>query len=235
MNKIDRDYQEFFKEELYGGFVSFLIDKYGASKVNDLLDDEPLFTKKGVHYKLQRQLNEFFNMYPHIEKKFVFNRKKCMQLRNVCGGTLLFPIDESDDPFMVKSGLRVPEFIPVLESIPRASNKVKAGSARMKGQTFKGNWHEKPYTTPKKLTVYFKRGYANAIKKSTMSFMVDSRSDAIDILLVRYKNKIAFADILNTESFEFVKRVKKPRPPKVKKEKSSPEERWDMFTGRDKS
>ena len=85
MHKGDRDYQEFFKEELYGGFVSFLIDKYGASKINDILNDEPLFTKKGVYYKLQRQLNEFFNMYPHIEKKFVFNRKKCIQLRLLDG------------------------------------------------------------------------------------------------------------------------------------------------------
>lgn len=208
MNKIDRNYQEFFKEELYGGFVSFLIDKYGASKVNDILDDEPLFTKKGVYYKLQRQLNEFFNVNPQIEKTFAFNRRKCIQLRNVCGGTLLFPINTSDDPFMVKTGFRVPEFIPVLESIPRASNRVKASAGPMKGQTFKGNWHEKPYIIPKKLTVYFKRGYANAIKKSTMSFMVDSRSDAINILLVIYKNKIAFADILNTEEFVFVKRKK---------------------------
>jgi hypothetical protein len=211
MHKSDRDYQEFFKEELYDGFVSFLIDKYGASKVNDLLGDEPLFTKKGVNYKLKRQLNEFFNINPRIEKKFASNRGKCIQLRNVCGGTLLFPIDSSDDSFMIKTGLRVPEVIPVMENIPRATNKVKASAARMKGQTFKGNWHEKSYLVPRKLTVYFKKGYANSVGKSTLTFWVDSRSEAIDILLNRYKNKVAFADILNTESFEFVKRIIKPK------------------------
>ena len=47
---------------------------------------------------------------------------------------------------------------------------------------------------------------------------VHSVSEAVDILLVRYKNKVAFADILNTEEFTFVKRIKKPR--KVKRKES---------------
>lgn len=208
MSQNDRNYSEFFKEELHNGFVQYLLNEYGAGKINEILGDQSLITKKGVNNLVRLQFNKFLNLNPQVEKRFVQERGRCLTLRNISGGDLRFPIDGNDDPLMVKEGLRPYEFIPVLEDIPRASNKVKASAASMTGQVFKTDWHEEEYLVPRKLTVYFKRGYANAIKKSTMTFWVSSRSEAMSILLDRYKNKVAFANILNTEEFNFVRRDK---------------------------
>jgi hypothetical protein len=224
MTQDERNYQEFFKEELYDGFVRFLLNKYGSATIIEIVDDESIITKKGVHHLLKRQFNEFLNRNPRIEKRFVEERGRCLNLRNVSGGALRFPVDAKDDKLMGKLNFRPHEIIPMQESVPRASARIKASAAPMTGQVFKDNWHEKLYLSPRKLTVYFKRGYANAIRKSTMTFWVSSRSEAMDILINRYKNKVAFADILNTESFEFVKRIRKPRKAKDVKLK-----RTDMY------
>jgi hypothetical protein len=216
-SKDERSYQDFFKEEVYGGFVQHLLDKYGSAKIIALVDDEPIMTKKGVHFLLRKQFNEFLNKNPQIEKKLVYNKNRFFSLRNICDQPLRFPVDPDDDMLMVKQKLRPVAFIPVDNNIPRATKHVKRVAKKMVGQKLKGDWHEEKYISPKRLTIYFKRGYAKAINKSTASFLVESRSEAMYILLDKYKNKVAFADIVGTEEFAFVKRVKKPRKEKLAK------------------
>jgi hypothetical protein len=205
INHDEKNYQDFFKEELYGGFVNYLIDKYGAKSVISTLRDDQLITKKGVNFLFRRQFNEFLSLNPEIAKEFARNHGRCMSLRNICGGSLAFPIDTQDDILMVRENIRVPEAIPVQNDIPRAGKEIKGVAARMRGQTIKGDSNEKKYRVSKRLTIHFKEGYATKIGKTTESFMVDSRSEAMDILLVRYEKRVAYAIIQNEEEFCFVK------------------------------
>jgi hypothetical protein len=201
------NYQDFFKEELYDGFVRFLLNEYGSSKVINLIDDEPVITKKGVHSRLRRQFNEFLNKNPKIERKFVEGGQKFLNLRNVAGGTLYFPINSEDDMLMSKLRLRAHYFIPVDEkSIPRASNKVKNSAETMKGQILKGDWSEDKFIVPRRLTIHFKRGYAKAIGKTTICTKVESMQQVNNLLFDIYENKVAFAQFEDGKNYEFVKR-----------------------------
>ncbi|MHA1199469.1 MAG: hypothetical protein ACTSQF_09100 [Candidatus Heimdallarchaeaceae archaeon] len=204
-NYNDRSYQDFFKEELYGGFVQYLLDEYGARTINDLLRDDPLVTKKGFNFLVTRQLNEFLQLNPEIAKVFAINRRRCMNLRNIGGGNLAFPIDTEDDGLMVRENLRVSEVVPSAELSARATKEMKRSATSMKGQTIKGYGNEKCYPFPKRLTVHFKEGYATKIGKTTESFHVNSRSEAIMILLDRFEKKVAYATIQGEEEFCFVK------------------------------
>jgi hypothetical protein len=204
-NYTDRSYQDFFKEELYGRFVQYLLDEYGARTIIDLLRDDPLVTKKGFNFLVNRQLNEFLQLNPAIMKVFVENRRRCINLRNISGGVLAFPISTEDDMLMVRESLRTPEYIPVVDDTARASKGIKKLAVPMKGHTLKGDVNEKKYLMPKRLTVHFKEGYATKIQKTTLSFNVDSRSDAMHILLDRFEKKVAYATIQGEEEFCFVK------------------------------
>jgi len=200
----DRNYQDFFKEELYDGFVQYLLDKYGAKTIITLLRDHPLVTKKGFNLRVVEQFNEFLELNPAIRKVFLENRRKCYSLRNVAGGPLAFPVDNEDDMLMITEGLRPPEVIPA--ALPtRATKEMKRSAGPMKGQTLKGDGNEKKYVALKQLTVHFKEGYATKIGKTTLSFMVESRSEAMYILLDRFEKRVAYATIQGEEEFCFVK------------------------------
>lgn len=205
-NYNDRSYQDFFKEELYGGFVQYLLDEYGARTIIDLLRDDPLVTKKGFNFLVTKQLNEFLQLNPEVAKVFVENRRRCMNLRNIGGGNLAFPIDTEDDGLMIRENLRVPEVVPSVELSARATKEMKRLASPMKGQTARSyDSNVKKYRFPKRLTVHFKEGYATKIEKTTLSFLVDSRSEAIMILLDRFEKKVAYATIQGEEEFCFVK------------------------------
>ena len=204
-NYTDRSYQDFFKEELYGGFVQYLLDEYGARTIIDLLRGDPLVTKKGFNFLVSGQLNKFLQLNPAIMKVFTENRRRCMNLRNISGGTLAFPIDTEDDILMVRESLRTPEYIPVVDDIVRATKGIKKLAIPMKGHTLKGDINEKKYLIPKRLTIHFKEGYATKIQKTTMSLLVESRSDAMYMLLDRFEKKVAYATIQGVEEFCFVK------------------------------
>jgi len=201
----DRSYQDFFKEELYGGFVQYLLDEYGARTIIDLLRGDPLVTKKGFNFLVAKQMNEFLELNPAINIVFAKNRRRCMNLRNIGGGELAFPVDNDDDMLMVREGLRVSEVIPVENHIARATKQMKRSAGPMKGQIIRSDPKEKKYLFPKRLTVHFKEGYAKKIEKTTLSFMVNSRSDATDIILNRFEKRVAYATILGEEEFVFVK------------------------------
>ena len=201
----DRSYQDFFKEELYGGFVRYLLHKFGAMRVNTILRDDALVTKKGVHVSFRRDFNVFLAHNPTIEKQFIRNHQRFMSLRNIAGGQLAFPIDCKDENLMLKERIRTPSAIPVdLNDAPR-SDTMKKSAGPFTGITIKGEWHERKYLLPKRLTVHFKEGYAIKIGKTTLSFAVESRSEAMHILLDRYEKRVAFATIENEEEFCFVK------------------------------
>ena len=204
-NDEQRNYQEFFKEEIYGGFVKFLLDKLGSAKVIALIDDDPVFTKKGVHIQLRRLFNEFLSNNKNIEKTFAKNDGKCYVLRNVANETLRFPINVEDDALMVGQTLRPPEFIPVIINFPRAGKNTKRTAEPMKNQILKGDWKENRFLAPKKLIVHFKKGYATHLGKTTESFDVDSKEDVAYLLFDRYRDKVAFAQCQG-HKFEFVKR-----------------------------
>jgi len=201
----DRSYQDFFKEEIYGGFVQYLLDEYGARTIIDLLRDRPLVTKKGFDFLVTKQLNEFLELNPAVAKVFAENRRRCMNMRNIGGGTLAFPVDTEDDGLMVRENLRTPEVVPAAEMTARATKEMKRLAAPMRGQTLKGERNEKKYLAPKRLMVHFKEGYATKIEKTTMSFLVNSRGEAMDILLDRFEKKVAYATIQGEEEFCFVK------------------------------
>ena len=208
-NYSDKNYPDFFKEELYGGFVQYLLDEYGANTIITLLRGNSLVTKKGFNLNVIQSFNRFLDANPAIRKVFVENRGKCMNLRNISGGPLAFPIDTEDDVLMSREGIRLHSFIPVENNTSRATKGMKRSAARMKGQTIKGESDKKKYLTPMKpyvpisrrLTVHFKEGYATKIGKTTMSFMVDSRSEAMVILLDRFEKKVAYATIQGKEEF----------------------------------
>lgn len=209
----EKNYQDFFKEELYDGFVKYLLNKYGSATVISMLHDDPLISKKGVHFLFRKTFNEFLSLNPLIAKEFAINNYRFMTLRNITKEPLAFPIDTKDDGLMVREGIRVPKLIPVSNDIPRATKRMKNSAGPMKGQVIKGDWNEKKYLCPKRLIIHFKEGHAIRIGKTTESFLVESRSEAIDIILHRFEKKVAYATIQGEEEFCFVK----PRNGKVKR------------------
>ena len=209
----EKNYQDFFKEELYDGFVKFLLDKYGAKTVNATLKNDSLITRKGVHFLYRRLFNEFLGKNPLIAREFARNNYRLMSLRNIAGGPLAFPIDASDEDLMIKEKLRIPKVIPISDDIPRATKRMKNSAGPMRGQVLKGDWKEEKYLCPKRLTIHFKQGFAVKNGKTTESFLVESRSEAIDIMLHRFEKKVAYAIIQGEEEFCFVK----PRNGKIKR------------------
>ena len=205
MNNDERNYQDFFKEELYGGFVNFLIGKLGSAKVIALIGDDPVFTKKGVHIQLRRLFNEFLSNNNKIERKFAANNGKCYLQRNIANEPLAFPVDVNDDQLMVGQNLRPPTIIPADFNFPRAGKKTKRTTEPMKNQILKGDWKEHKFGAPVKLVVHFKKSYATVIGKTTLTYDVNSKEEVADILFDRFKDKVAFAQCRG-HKFEFVKR-----------------------------
>lgn len=209
----ERNYTDFFKEEVYGRFVQYLLNKYGAKSVITLLRNDQLMSKKGVHPLFQKDFNVFLTQNPLIHKELLRNNSKFLNLRNIADGDLAFPIDVKDDMLMVKESIRVPAIIPVKDEITRATKEMKRSADPMKGQILRGDSNEKKYRIPKRLTVHFREKHARKIGKTTLSFMVDSRGDAMNIILDRFKDDVAYATIQNEEEFVFIK----PRNGKVKR------------------
>lgn len=202
----DKNYQEFFKEDLYDGFVQYLLNEYGAYKVLLLLKDDSLMSKKGVHPLFVRDFNRFLTLNPSIHRTFARHGAKFMSLRNIAGGPLAFPVDPDDERVMIKEKLRVPEFIPVNLGDVSRGGPMKKSAGPMKGQTIRTNgFKSKRYRSPKKVTIHFKSGFATYIGKTTMTFKVESREEAMYLLLDKYQNKVAYAYIQNEEEFCFVK------------------------------
>ena len=199
------NYQSFFRDELYGKFVMFLTHKLGRAKVIALIGDEPLFTKKGVHYQLRRLFNEFLSQNNSIAKVFIANGQKCIVLRNICDQPLRFPVDVNDDKLMNDLRLRQPATEKTKFEFERASKSDKLNVEPLKGQTLKGDWKEKLFIAPTKLIIHFKRAYANLIGKTTVVYDVHSKDEIVTFLFDTYKDKVAFAKVDN-HKFEFVKR-----------------------------
>lgn len=206
----ERDYQEFFKEEIYDGFVKFLLGKLGSAKVIALIGDDPVFDKKGVHVQLRKLFNQFLNENPKIEKRFVLGHTKCYLQRNIVGEPLVFPVDVNDEELMVKQNLRLPLYVPVETDYARAGKHTKRTAEPMKNQVLKGDWKEEKFLAPSILIVHFKRGFAAKIGKTTESFKVLSKQEVSTILFDTYHDKVAFAQC-NGYKFEFVKRSEKKR------------------------
>jgi len=206
MNNDDNNYQDFFKEKLYGGFVKFLLDKLGSAKVIALIGDDPVFTKRGVHVQLRRLFNEFLSQNKSIEKVYAANDGKCYSLRNIVNETLLFPVNVNDDELMVKENLRPPVFIPADMNFVRAGKNTKRTAEPIKNQVLKGDWKEHKFGAPVKLVVHFKKSYAKFFGKTTVTFDVESKEEVADILFHRFKDKVAFAQCQG-HKFEFVKRT----------------------------
>lgn len=205
----EKSYSEFFKEDLYEGFVQYLLDKFTARHVNDRLRSQQLISKKGVHPEFRKDFNSFLSQNPAVLKTFSQANFKFLGLRNIEDGPLRFPIDPSDDILMVREDIRVAREVPSTltnkKQFPRARKEDKIKAQPMQGILMSNSdLGERKYLHPKRLTVHFKDGFANRIGKTTESFMVDSRSDAMDILINRYGKKVAFAVILGEEEFAFV-------------------------------
>jgi hypothetical protein len=202
----EKSYQEFFKEELYDGFVQHLLSKYGAYKVIIVLNDDALVTKKGIHRNFIRDFNVFLSKNPSVYKRFANEGGKFMSLRNIAGGPLAFPIDVKNEGLMLREKVRIPQIIPAdFKDIKRGGPLTKSAGA-MKGQLIRtSGFKSKRYAVPKRLTIHFKRGYAQAIRKTTKSFQVNSRDEAMSIMLDMYEGKVAYAYIQNEEEFCFVK------------------------------
>ena len=203
----EKNYRDFFKEELYDGFVDYLIDELGHAKVIAVLRDNPLFTKRGVDRNFTVHFHRFLDKNPAILKTFVEANQKCMSLRNITDGDLRFPIDTEDENLMVREGIRNPAVLPldIKDHVYRPTKGQKQSSKPLTGQVLKGENHERRYLHPKRLTVHFKQGYALKLGKTTESFMVNSRSEAMDIIIGRFEKRVAYATIQNEEQFVFVK------------------------------
>lgn len=205
MKEDNQDYQDFFKEELYDGFVKFLLDKLGSTKTIVLIGDEPVFTKKGVHPQLRRLFNRFLNENSRIEKTFAKNDGKCYLQRNIAGEPLAFPIDVNDESVMVGQDIRRPILEPVDLNFPRAGKNTKRTAEPMKNQILKGDWKETFFRAPSVLIIHFKKSYAKHVGKTTESFKVISKEEIGYLLYDRYKDRVAFAQCMGFK-FEFVKR-----------------------------
>lgn len=199
----DQEYQNFFKEVIYGRFVNFLIRELGNAAVIALLDNEPLFTKRGVHFQLRRQFNEFLSQNPAIEKVFSRHDHKTFLVKGICDQPLAFPVACDDDSLLVRENLRIPALIPVsLDDFPRARKYMKLSAEPMKGQILKGDWKEDKFKAPKKMLVHYTKQYAGKIGKTTEVFNVESKEDVANLLFHVYKDKIKFAKI-GTQVFRF--------------------------------
>jgi len=209
----DKNYTDFFKEEIYGRFSSHLIAEYGANAVILLLRGQQLVTKKGVNNHFQRDFTKFLSLNPEIQKEFAKNRNRFMSLRNIAGGDLAFQIDPEDDELMIREGLRTSKVIPTHDDIRRATKEMKRSAKPMTGQVVKSERQGRGYLLPKRLTVHFKSGYATKIGKTTLTFTVNSRSEAVMIIIDRFENKVAYATIQGEEEFCLVK----PRNGKTKR------------------
>ena len=205
MNKDEKSYQEFFKEEIYDGFVKFLLGKLGSAKVIALIGDEPVFTKKGVHVQLRRLFNEFLSNNKKIEKVYAANDGRCYLQRNIVNEPLLFPVNVNDDELMVKQGLRPSVFVPADFNFTRVGKHTKRTADPIKNQILKADWKEHKFGAPVKLVVHFKKSYATAIGKTTITYDVESKEEVADLLFDRFKDKVAFAQCQG-HKFEFVKR-----------------------------
>jgi hypothetical protein len=212
-NFSEKNYSEFFKEDLYGGFVDYLINEYGVKYCLAVLRNDDLITKKGIHPVFQKDFKVFLSLNPLIKKEFARNHNRFMQLRNIADENLAFPIDTADESVMVQQKIRIPEFISVKDDIIRATKEMKRSAAPMKGQILKGEWKEKRYHLPKRLTIHLKKGLAMRMRKTTLNFMVNSRQEAISIMIDRFTDNVAYATIQNEEEFVFVK----PRNGKIKR------------------
>ena len=216
MKNDDLNYPDFFKEEIYDGFVRFLLGKYSNATCIALLADEPLFTKKGVHQNFRKAFNEFLNQNPRIEKIFGLNNFKTFVVKNIVGEMLHFPVSPEDEGLMVREGIRSPELLPPMDSkdIPRVRKDIKLSAAPMKGQILKGDWKEHSLLVPQKLILHYKRGYAMSIKKTTECFYVTTREQVNNIIFDIYENKVAYA-LFDGERLTFVKNanpIKKKKP-----------------------
>ncbi len=206
MSNDEKSYQEFFKEDLYDGFVQHLLNEYGAYKVNVILNDNPLVTKRGINRNFTRDFNVFLAKNPSIHKRLSDEGMKFMSLRNIAGGPLAFPVDVKDENLMLREKLRIPVVIPVsFKDVPRGGPMTKSAGV-MRDQTIKtSGFKSKRYPAPKRLTIHFKSGYAKKIGKTTRTFNVDSREEAMSIILDMYERNVAYAYIQNEEEFCFVK------------------------------
>jgi hypothetical protein len=206
MKEDQKPYQEFFKEEVYDGFTKFLLSKFSSATCIALLDDEPLFTKKGVHVQFRKTFNEFLNKNPHVEKVFANNSGKCFVLKNVAGEMLHFPIDAKDNELMVREGIRIPVVLPTMDrkDVPRAYKLIKNTAEPMKKQVLKGDWSESRFIIPKNLTIHFKRGYALSIGHTTETYKVESKDQINNLIFDVFENKVAFA-IFEKQRLSFVR------------------------------
>lgn len=197
------NYQDFFRDEIYGKFVDFLIHGLGNAAVIALLDNEPLFTKRGVHFQLRRKFNEFLSQNPAIEKVFARNDGKTFFMKGICNQNLAFPVNCEDDTLMVRENIRIPKLIPSnLDNFPRARKYIKNTAEPLKGQILKGDWKEDRFLAPRKLIVHYTHAYSFQIKKTTEVFVVNSKEDVANLLFHVYRNKIKFARI-GTQIFKF--------------------------------
>jgi hypothetical protein len=210
MKQSSENYQDFFREEIYDGFVRFLLDKLGSATVIALIDDEPVFTKKGVHTQLRRKFNEFLARNPRIERVFAQNDHKTFMIKGISGQPLAFPINTEDEALMVREDIRIPEFIPVDKTgYPKARKMIRNTAEPLRNQLLKGDWKEHKFIAPCKLVVHFKKNYANKIGKTTITFTVISKEEILYLLYDTYRDKVAFAQC-GKQKFQFVQRTPKP-------------------------
>lgn len=200
------NYQDFFREEIYGKFVDYLIGKFGNAVCVAMLDDEPLFTKKGVNLSFRRHFNRFLASNPKIEKVFAENGGKTFSVKNFVNERLRFPVNVNDDDLMVRESLRLPKLQPAMDKseIPRASKMIKNSAAPMKNQILKSDWKSRNFLVPEKLILHFKRGYAMHIGKTTQTFMIENREQVNSLIFDVFENKVAYA-IIGKERLTLVK------------------------------
>jgi len=200
------NYRDFFKEEIYDRFVGYLTHKLGNAVVIALLDNEPLFTKKGVHFQFRRYFNEFLSANPRIEKVYSRNEGKTFLVKGISEQPLAFPINSEDDALMVRENIRIPVLIPAqIDEFPRARKYHKNTAEPLKGQILKGDWKEDKFLAPRKMLVHYTKVYSVKIGKTTEVFTVNSKEDVANLLFYVYKNKIKFARIGN-QVFQFKER-----------------------------
>lgn len=202
------DYFNFFKEEIYSGFVKFLFNKLGSATVIALIGNDPVFSKKGVHLQLRRYFNEFLAKNPKIEKTFIQNDQKCYLLRNIEDGVLQFPIDTKDDSLMVKEYIRVPKLIRSTIEKSRVPKSIKKNIINDKTapMTMSLSLKEEYFVFPKRLIIHFKKKLSSIFGKTTMTFMVKSKDEINYLIFDKYKDEVAFANCENVFKMDFVRR-----------------------------
>lgn len=205
--KEELNYQEFFKEEIYDKFTKYLLGKYGSAACIAQLNDEPLFTKKGVHVSFRRAFNAFLNENPKIEKVFAEYGGKTFVLKNIAGEMLHFPVDVNDEALMIREELRSGVILPKMDhtEIPRASKQIKNTTSALTQKIMRQwNQNERDFLVPMNLTLHFKRGYAMSIHKTTMTFKVTNPEQVRNLIFDAYEGKVAYA-IFDKERLTFVR------------------------------